>query len=242
VAEGVSIEGLPRLDSGPGERLSRGEALGLLGSALLHGLALVLLLLAAPLGVPGSRGDIELVPVEVELPSAEPQAHAEPQQTDLNRSDATQALPSNSSASPAGQAADPLEAKLQALAKLRQPDADRRMDVKASLSTADDAAPGRLAALKDFVRDQVERHWSLNLASLGENEFSIPIRIQITSSGTVLKAEIMDTARDADPVYHEVASSARNAVLSASPLTLPAGHYQNVMELVLSLDPRETLR
>jgi hypothetical protein len=58
----------------------------------------------------------------------------------------------------------------------------------------------------------------------------------------VLKAEIIDTARDADPIYREIASSARNAVLSASPLSLPAGHYQNVMELVLYLNPRESLR
>jgi hypothetical protein len=38
-----------------------------------------------------------------------------------------------------------------------------------------------------------------------------------------------------------VATSARNAVLMASPLTLPAGHYARTMQLVLSLDPRETL-
>ena len=106
---------------------------------------------------------------------------------------------------------------------------------------SDDAAPGRLAALRDFIRDQVERHWSLNLASLEQNEFSIPVRIQITNSGTVLKAEIISTAHSADPVYQEIASSARNAVLSASPLSLPPGHYQNVTELVLYLSPRETL-
>jgi hypothetical protein len=58
----------------------------------------------------------------------------------------------------------------------------------------------------------------------------------------VLKAEIIDTARASDPVYQEIASSARNAVLSASPLSLPAGHYQAVTELVLYLNPRATLR
>jgi hypothetical protein len=192
--------------------------------------------------VQGSHGEVELVPVEVELPSTKPQLRAAPQIQDSQQGDPTQALPSSASPASVASTSDPLEAKLQALAKLRQPDADERKDVKASLSTEDDPASGQLAALKDFIRDQVERHWSLNLTSLGEEQFSIPIRIQITSGGAVLKAEIVDTARDADPVYHEVASSARNAVLSASPLSLPAGHYRSVTELVLSLDPRETLR
>jgi hypothetical protein len=150
------------------------------------------------------------------------------------------------SSTDAQQASDQLETKLQALAKLRQSGSDQPISQQSLAESkplmSDDAALGRVAALRDFIRDQVERHWNLNLASLGHDEFLIPIRIQITSSGTVLKAEIIDTARASDPVYHEIASSARNAVLSASPLSLPAGDYQNVTELVLYLNPRATLR
>jgi hypothetical protein len=201
-------------------------------SAVLHTLALILVLLPLSRGVQGSHGTLELVPVEIEVPSG--------------RSQATEPFSPASSAATGTETADKLEKKLEALADLRQPDSDHPIAQQnpaewMPLMSAD-AAPGRVAALRDFIRDQVERHWSLDLASLGNNEFSIPIRIQITNSGTVLKAEIIDTARASDPVYQEIASSARNAVLSASPLSLPAGHYQTVTELVLYLNPRATLR
>jgi hypothetical protein len=77
---------------------------------------------------------------------------------------------------------------------------------------------------------------------LRNHEVSVPIHVEITSAGVVLKAEIVDTARAADPDYHEIAVSARNAVLLSSPIALPPGHYQDVMDMVLYLDPREALR
>jgi hypothetical protein len=228
VTEGVSSR--PSLDGG-GEGRSFGPAFA--SSAVLHGLVLLLLLLPLAPGVQRSHGNFALVPVEIAVPSnhsrAQPAEAAEP-------------LPPTSSAANGTETSDQLETKLQALAKLRQPDSSQQGPAESMPLMSDDAAPGRLTAVRDFIRDQVERHWSLNLASLGQDEYSIPIRIQITSSGTVLKAELIDTPRSADPVYHDVASSARNAVLSASPLLLPAGHYQDVMELVLYLNPRETLR
>jgi hypothetical protein len=240
LADGVSSEEFDHQGPvGHGEEQSFGQAFGLASSAVLHGLILLLLLLAASHGVEGSHGTIELVPVEIELTGSNPHA----QSADLPQSEAAAQLPANSPASGAKAAQDELETKLAALAKLHQPDPDQpAVQTQTARSMSDDAAPGRLTALRDFIRDQVERHWSLDLESLGAEEFSIPIQIEITSSGTVLKAEIIDTARDADPIYREIASSARNAVLSASPLSLPAGHYQNVMELVLYLNPRESLR
>ncbi|MGH6738036.1 MAG: hypothetical protein ACREDY_03200, partial [Bradyrhizobium sp.] len=220
---------------GAAEGRSFGQAVA--SSAVLHGLAvLFVLFLASAPGVQGAHGTLELVPVEIEVlgdsPGAQPAAPIEP-------------VPTTTSTD-ANQASDQIETKLQALAKLRQSDTDQAsLQPGPPASTtlmSDDAAPGRMAALRDFIRDQVERHWSLDLASLGDHEFSIPIRVQIADSGTVLEAEIIDTARASDPVYQEIASSARNAVLSASPLSLPAGHYQTVTELVLYLNPRATLR
>jgi hypothetical protein len=58
----------------------------------------------------------------------------------------------------------------------------------------------------------------------------------------VTKAEIVDSSRASDPAYREVAVSARNAVLLSSPLALPAGHFQGVMDMVLYLNPRDALR
>jgi hypothetical protein len=57
----------------------------------------------------------------------------------------------------------------------------------------------------------------------------------------VLKAEVMDSPYSGDPLYNEVAISARNAVLASSPLALPAGRYDDVMDMVLYLDPKATL-
>jgi len=96
--------------------------------------------------------------------------------------------------------------------------------------------------LKDFILDQVERHWNLNLANLKDADYSVPIRVKIAKSGEVLKAELIDSSRAGDPRYDEVAISARDAVLALSPLALPAGQYDDAMEMVLYMNPLDTLR
>jgi len=68
------------------------------------------------------------------------------------------------------------------------------------------------------------------------------IHVEMTSEGVVLKAAIVDSGRTNDVAYREVAVSARNAVLLSSPLSLPAGHYQGLMDMVLFLNPRAVLR
>src|SRR5262245_26123064 len=47
---------------------------------------------------------------------------------------------------------------------------------------------------------------------------------------------------EGDPHYDEVAISARNAVLASSPLALPAGQYDDVMDMLIYMNPRDTLR
>jgi hypothetical protein len=238
---GIMQPGSEQGANAPGEERRLEQVLALASSAVLHGTVLVLLL-TIPLGVRDSHGAIELVPIEVEVAK---QTHGEA--TDLvHAALPTQPAPQASSAGPT-QAADALQAKLEALAMLRQPDIGLIAPAQSApdselATTRNDAVPGQLTAFRDYIRDQVERHWSLNLSALGSEDFSIPIRIDIARDGTVLKAELVGTARSADPVYGEIAASARNAVLSASPLTLPAGDYPGVMRLVLSLDPRDTLR
>ena len=100
------------------------------------------------------------------------------------------------------------------------------------MATNDDIVSGRKGpfSVKDYIRAQVERRWNLDLATLGDSDFSVPIHVEMTSAGVVLKAEIVDFARTTDPAYREVAVSARNAVLLSSPLSLPAGHYQGTLE------------
>ena len=136
---------------------------------------------------------------------------------------------------------DALESKLQALAELRQPDNTQSISrLLAANSAGLSGRPGR--GLEDLIRAQIERRWNLDLAALGSGDFSVPIHVEMTSKGVVLKAEIVDSGRTNDPAYREVAVSARNAVLLSSPLSLPAGHYQGLMDMVLFLNPRDALR
>jgi hypothetical protein len=224
--------------AGAGARPSGDRALSLAASAVLHGLVLIVLLLLAPgYGTESAGKGLGLVPIEVEVDWNRPAPAQEPLQTAL--------APSVAEAPPV---ADALATKLQALAKLRQPSSDLHSDGNSSNAasmlpgSASSPGPKGMYGLKDFILDQVERHWNLNLANLKGAEYSVPIRVEIAKSGEVLKADIVDNSRSADPVYREVALSARNAVLASSPLALPAGQYDDVMDMVLTMNPRDTLR
>jgi len=228
------------------------QSVAFVASVLLHGLALALVVLLVPFGMQGREGYQHFLPVEVVEAGVEARGGGAPQpgaETQSEARDTAPSVPSGAEAMPVDGdlSPDPLQAKLQALATLSQPsptaDSDERnAGTRSLVVTTDDAAPGQFDAVKDFIRVQVERHWSPDLPTLGQNDFAIPIRVDVARDGTVLKAEIVDTARSTDPVYREIASSARNAILLASPLSLPPTTYSGVMHLVLYLNPKDTLR
>ncbi|HEY5347945.1 MAG TPA: hypothetical protein VIJ72_07110 [Rhizomicrobium sp.] len=142
---------------------------------------------------------------------------------------------------------DNIDAKLRALAKLRQPQTDPRLLAHNGLSNIDagEAANGTDAtySVRDFVRAEIERHWNLDLAQLGNHNFSIPLHIILKRDGTILRAEVVPSPRFRDDkVYRFIAISARNAALLSSPLKLPPGDYEPVMDMVLNFNPREVLR
>jgi len=219
---------------------SRDQTLSLAGSAALHGLVLGLLLLLAPqYGTATAGRALGLVPVEVEL--------------DWNRS-ASAANSTHTPLAPSGGAphappvADVLATKLETLAKLRAPSTGASSEGDSSRAAtmlpSSASSPGRtgMYGLKDFILDQVERRWNLNLANLKDADYSVPIRVRIAKNGEVLKAELVANPRSGEPHYDEVAISARNAVLASSPLALPAGQYDDIMDMVLYMNPRDTLR
>ena len=143
---------------------------------------------------------------------------------------------------------DNIDAKLRALAKLRQPQTDPRLLAHNGISNvdaSDGAAKGREArySVRDYVRAEIERHWNPDLAQLGNRRFSIPLHVVLKHDGTILKAEVVDSPRfREDKVYRFIAISARNAALLASPVKLPSGDYDPVMDMVLTLKPHEALR
>jgi hypothetical protein len=139
---------------------------------------------------------------------------------------------------------DELQLRLEALAKLRQPDTSGRSGTS-DRSASNGAAQGPRAAysVKDLIRAQVERRWSLDLEGLGARNFVVPIHVVLTHDGIVTKAEIVDQQRfNSDATYRAIALSARNAVLLSSPIALPNGAYDDVIDMVLNLSPRDTLR
>jgi hypothetical protein len=234
--------------AGPGEGASEGGVASLAGSAALHGLFLAFLLLAVPPGTLGSQRDLLSIPVEVSVGDDIRPAKAEQAASVVQP--ASQSTPSDAAVSGAEVSAtgprDALDAKLEALAKLSEPDAATKTDGSGmgitSMLANDEATAGEIAVAKDLIRVQVVRRWNLDLNKLGVGDASVPIRVRIANDGRVLKAELIDTPRSADPAYQEIAISARNAVLMSSPFALPPGHYRGVMDLVINLNPRDALR
>jgi hypothetical protein len=143
---------------------------------------------------------------------------------------------------------DELQAKLRSLARLRQPEtALAPLDDSPNSdtdSTSDEAVSGdqALYSVRDFIRAAVVRRWSLNLSMLGTHDYRVRVHVQMTRKGVVTLAEIIDQQRfKTDATYREIALSARNAVLLSSPFALPPGDYHDGMDMVLSLNPRDTL-
>jgi len=146
---------------------------------------------------------------------------------------------------PLQQPRDELQLRLEALAKLRQPETGSPSGTsgRSASSNGTGLGPGAAYSVKDLVRAQVERRWNLDLDGLGARNFVIAIHVVLTRDGVVRKAEIVDQLRfNSDATYRSIALSARNAVLLSSPILLPNGAYDDVIDMVLNLNPRDTLR
>ncbi len=148
--------------------------------------------------------------------------------------------------SPTGtkQPEDELSARLRALAQLRSDDT--------ALPNADNSAAASDGAggggegnypLKDFIRAQILRRWLPDLAIPGARNLPVLVRVKLLKNGVIDDVTIVDAARmHTDAPFRDMALSARDAALLASPIQLPPGHYQAVTVLTISLDPKAVLR
>jgi len=156
-----------------------------------------------------------------------------------------QAAPRKEGVSPKGtkQPEDELSAKLRALAQLRQPD-DASLPDAATASAGGGHGTGAGAyTLKDFVRAQILRRWLPDLSLRGARDLPVTLRVRLLGSGFIDDVTIVDAARmKTDAAFHDMALSARNAALLASPLDLPPGNYPRVQNLTIVLDPNAVLR
>jgi hypothetical protein len=239
---------------------ARATGPGLLSALVLHALAIALIiLLHVQIGSPPEPSALRIVPVDVvqlgEQTLAPPTSlhSAVPQQQRVPTARQEEASPvPPEGVSPRGTKPVPLDnlaAKLRALARLRQPETGPRVAANTGqadvTSASDDAAYGEQStySVRDFVRQQVVRHWSLDLHALGARNFAIAIHVVMTRTGAIEKAEIVDQQRyRADAVFRDIALSARNAVLLSSPVPLPAGNYPEKIDMTLNFSPRDVLR
>lgn len=135
---------------------------------------------------------------------------------------------------------DEMTARLQALAQLRQDSA---------LPRADNDGPGGNGSgagsysLKDFVRAQILRRWLPDLSIPGARDLPVLVRVKLLRTGIIDDVEILDQKRFVtDKPFRNMALSARNAALLASPIEMPPGRYARVQMLTIDLDPKAVLR
>jgi hypothetical protein len=212
---------------------------GLTGSALLHLLFLLLVvwwgithpvarqpplkamlvdLVTAPTIIPGPSGGAE-TPLRAPVPAAPKVQGVRPK-----------------AATPPP---DELESRIAEMAQLRAPDT--------ALPAPDNGAgagngSGGGYALADFVRAQILRRWWPQLESDAERGMPVAIRLKLSRSGVISDVQIVDQQRFAnDKLFRNMALSARNAALLASPIALPPGHYDAMMDIALTLDPKAVL-
>jgi hypothetical protein len=141
---------------------------------------------------------------------------------------------------------DELSAKLRALAQLKS-DATTLPNADNNAAASDGAGGGGGGEgnypLKDFIRAQILRRWLPDLSIPGARNLPVLVRVRLLKSGVIDDVTIVDAARmHTDAPFRDMALSARDAALLASPIQLPPGHYQAVTVLTISLDPRAVLR
>jgi hypothetical protein len=225
---------------------------GLVGSLLLHGLAALLILFFLIRGgqqiaqKPSPFVPVDVVPLGPETSAPPAPRHAVIPQQRASRG--PQGSPRPEGVSPHGTKPlpDDLTMKLKNLSKLRAPNSDLKID---NDGTADETASNNGASgaaaysVKDFIRAQVLRRWSLDLAKIGKRNFAIELHIDVSGRGFVTNVEYVELDRfKTDALYRDIAISARNAVLLSSPIKLPDGQFSDGLSVTLTLNPRDTQR
>ena len=228
------------------ERLKKDGGPGALLSVLLHGLLVLLALwylghrpvlnqtqlraLPVELVIGGSMGQSASTAPAARLQVARPHPESAP-------------VPEGTSPNGTKQPEDELSAKLRALAQLKTPET--------ALPNADNsAAPGGAGgdgegnyALKDYIRAQILRRWLPDLSLPGARNMPVLVRVRLLKSGVIDDVTVVDQARfHTDKVFRDMALSARDAALLASPIAWPQGRYEKTQTLTIDLDPKAVLR
>jgi outer membrane biosynthesis protein TonB len=231
--------------SEPRQERLRDRSPGALLSLLLHGLLLLAGLWYVAHRPALTEAQLHVLPVELVIGGTMGQQASTAPATRLQIARPhPESAPQPEGVSPTGtkQPEDELSARLRALAQLKTPDT--------ALPNADNsAAPGGAGsgegegnyALKDFIRAQILRRWLPDLSIPGARNMPVLVRLRLLKSGVIEDVEIVDQNRFLnDKAFRDMALSARDATLLASPIQWP-GLAQKSQTLTISLDPKAVL-
>ena len=94
----------------------------------------------------------------------------------------------------------------------------------------------------DLIRQTIRKCWHFPAGLKNAEDLIVDIKMELDESGTVIKAEIMDSGRmQSDPDFRIAAENAHRAVLDpkCNPLPLPKDKYDEWKELELSFNPKD---
>lgn len=224
---------------------------GIAGSLILHGLALVLILILVTSRTQRLQPEPPFVPVdlfavgeETAVPPAPMRALA-PQEKAMH---GPAAAPKPEGISPKGTrpVRDALEVRLKNLARLQQPDSDLKIEnegTSAIAATNGDVAGATGYSVRDYIRAQILRRWNLDLKVLRGRNIPIALHVKLKANGTIDEIAILDRQRyKKDAVWRDIALSARNAAILSAPFKLPDDVPSSALDFTLTLNPRDTLR
>jgi hypothetical protein len=233
-----------RKDGGPGALLS----------LLLHGLLVVMALWYLGHRPALTQEQLRAFPVELVIGGTlgESTSTAPAARLQVARAH-PESAPVQEGTSPKGtrEPLDEFSAKLRALAQLKSadtalPNADNSVashDAGASDGSSGDGSGEGNTALKDFIRAQILRRWLPDLSIPGARNMPVLVRIRLLKSGVIDDVTIVDQARfHTDSVFRNMALSARDAALLASPIQIPGTRYEKTQTLTINLDPKAVLR
>ncbi len=139
---------------------------------------------------------------------------------------------------------DELSAKLRAMAQLKTADAALpNADISTAPGGGGDGTGEGNYALKDFIRAQILRRWLPDLSIPGARDMPVLVRVRLLKSGVIDDIFIVDQQRfHDDKAFRNMALSARDAALLASPIQIPGVKYEKTQTLTINLDPKAVLR
>ncbi len=228
------------------ERLRKDRGPGAILSLLLHGVLLLLVLWYLGHRPALTETELHALPVELVIGGSLGQdstpAHAAQLQVARPHPESAP-VPEGTSPNGTKQPEDELSAQLRALAQLKTPDAALpNADNSAAPAGGGGTGEGNYA-LKDFIRAQILRRWLPDLSLPGARDMPVLVKVRLLKSGVIDDVGIVDQARfHTDKIFRDMALSARDAALLASPIQIPGVRFDKTQSLTIDLDPKAVLR